>query len=30
MPMPSANLSRASVPSPWEGDDIDELDGSGI
>lgn len=30
MPMPSANLSRASVPSPWQGDDEKELDGSGI
>jgi len=30
MPMPSANLDRMMLPSPWEGDDIDELDGSGI
>lgn len=30
MPMPSANLNRTSMPSPWEGDDDQELDGSGI
>ncbi|MDF1632785.1 hypothetical protein [Mycoplana sp. MJR14] len=30
MPMPSANLDRASAPSPWEGDDAQQLDGSGI
>ncbi len=30
MPMPSANLNRTSMPSPWEGDDERELDGSGI
>lgn len=30
MPMPSANLSRASTPAPWEGDDDRQLDGSGI
>jgi hypothetical protein len=30
MPMPSANLSRASAPSPWEGDDVQQRDGSGI
>ncbi|HWU60551.1 MAG TPA: hypothetical protein VN112_00870 [Ensifer sp.] len=30
MPMPSANLDRNLAPSPWEGDDMDELDGSGI
>ena len=30
MPMPSANLGRASAPSPWEGDDDRQLDGSGI
>lgn len=30
MPMPSASLNRASVPSPWEGDDAQQLDGSGI
>ncbi|MBZ9905916.1 hypothetical protein LB557_07890 [Mesorhizobium sp. BR115XR7A] len=31
MPMPSANLSRgASMPAPWEGDDAQQLDGSGI
>ncbi|MGO8465016.1 hypothetical protein AB9F45_10725 [Rhizobium leguminosarum] len=28
MPMPSAN--RTSMPSPWEGDDEQELYGSGI
>ncbi len=26
MPMPAANLSRASMPSPWEGDDNQHLD----
>ncbi|EJL58447.1 hypothetical protein PMI09_00157 [Rhizobium sp. CF122] len=30
MPMPSANLNRTSMPSPWEGDDALQLDGSGI
>ncbi len=30
MPMPSANLRRASMPPPWEGDDDKNLDGSGI
>lgn len=30
MPMPSANRSRASMPSPWEGDDAQQFDGSGI
>ncbi len=30
MPMPSANLNRTSMPSPWEGDDAQQLDGSGI
>ncbi len=30
MPMPSANLARTSMPSPWEGDDEQQLDGSGI
>lgn len=30
MPMPSANLNRTSMPSPWEGDDDQELHGSGI
>jgi hypothetical protein len=30
MPMPSANLDRTSMPSPWEGEDERELDGSGI
>ena len=30
MPMPSANLDRMTLPSPWEGEDMQELDGSGI
>ncbi|WP_018898021.1 hypothetical protein [Rhizobium sp. 2MFCol3.1] len=30
MPMPSANLDRASMPLPWEVDDALQLDGSGI
>ena len=30
MPMPSANRNRASMPSPWEGDDAQQFDGSGI
>ena len=30
MPMPSANLNLTSMPLPWEGDDDQELDGSGI
>jgi hypothetical protein len=30
MPMPSANLARASMPLPWEGEDDQQLDGSGI
>jgi hypothetical protein len=30
MPMPSANFARTSFPSPWEGKDAPELDGSGI
>jgi hypothetical protein len=30
MPMPSANLDRLILPSPWEGEDARELDGSGI
>lgn len=30
MPMPAANLNRTSMPSPWEGDDDQNLDGSGI
>lgn len=30
MPMPSANPARSLAPAPWEGDDMDELDGSGI
>jgi hypothetical protein len=30
MPMPSASITRASAPTPWEGDDEEQLDGSGI
>jgi hypothetical protein len=30
MPMPSASADRSLAPTPWEGDDMDELDGSGI
>ena len=30
MPFPDANLSRSSMPSPWEGEDAEQLDGSGI
>lgn len=30
MPMPSANLEQMTLPSPWEGKDAQELDGSGI
>ncbi len=30
MPMPSANFSRASMPSPWADEDVLLLDGSGI
>lgn len=30
MPMPSADFSRASAPQPWEGEDSEQLDGSGI
>ena len=30
MPLPSAKLDRASAPSPWEGEDDQQLDGSGI
>ena len=30
MPMPQANVGRASVPSAWEGEDTEELGGSGI
>ena len=30
MPMPTANPGRASAPSPWEGDDEQQLDGAGI
>ena len=30
MPMPFANLDRTTLPSPWEGKDAEELNGSGI
>ncbi|WP_307234999.1 hypothetical protein [Pararhizobium capsulatum] len=30
MPMPSADLNRLSTPSPWEGSDAQQFDGSGI
>jgi hypothetical protein len=30
MPMPTANLNGSSMPSPWEGDDAQQLDGTGI
>lgn len=30
MPLPGASLDRAALPSPWEGEDEKELDGSGI
>lgn len=30
MPLPMASLDRSSMPSPWEGRDAKELDGSGI
>jgi hypothetical protein len=32
MPLPHADLSREPVamPTPWEGDDAEQLDGSGI
>ena len=32
MPLPQASLgtSPASMPTPWEGDDTEQLDGSGI
>lgn len=30
MPLPTANLDRMTLPSPWEGEDSQELDGSGI
>lgn len=30
MPLPSAKLDRAAMPTPWEGKDDKELDGSGI
>ncbi|CUX68297.1 MULTISPECIES: hypothetical protein [Agrobacterium] len=30
MPMPSADIDDLSIPTPWEGEDARELDGSGI
>jgi hypothetical protein len=32
MPLPKANLSKdsTSMPTPWEGEDAEQLDGSGI
>lgn len=30
MPMPSADLNRTAMPSPWVGNDLQQLDGSGI
>lgn len=32
MPLPKANLSKnsTSMPTPWEGEDEEQLDGSGI
>jgi hypothetical protein len=30
MPMPTAQLQRAAFPTAWQGEDADELDGSGI
>ncbi|MBA8882172.1 hypothetical protein FHW16_005928 [Phyllobacterium myrsinacearum] len=30
MPMPIANLNGTCTPSPWEGDDAQQLDGTGI
>lgn len=30
MPLPLANLDRSAMPSPWQGKDARELDGSGI
>jgi hypothetical protein len=30
MPMPTANFDRLILPNPWEGEDANELDGSGI
>jgi hypothetical protein len=34
MPLPNANLSKGSpasgMPAPWEGEDAEQLDGSGI
>ena len=32
MPLPKANLGKesTSMPSPWEGEDAEQLDGSGI
>lgn len=30
MPLPSANIERTAMPTPWQGKDDKELDGSGI
>jgi hypothetical protein len=30
MPLPTANLSKGSLPSPWDEEDVPLLDGSGI
>ena len=30
MPIPSADTAPLAMPSPWQGKDFDELDGSGI
>ncbi|OAE47915.1 hypothetical protein [Agrobacterium tumefaciens] len=30
LPVPAANNDRPSMPTPWEGEDDRELDGSGI
>jgi hypothetical protein len=30
MPLPTVDVSRAAMPTPWEGEDEQNLDGSGI
>ncbi|TIM71449.1 MAG: hypothetical protein E5Y58_12105 [Mesorhizobium sp.] len=30
MPLPTANLRKGSLPSPWDEEDVPLLDGSGI
>lgn len=30
MPLPGANMERGAMPTPWQGRDARELDGSGI